>query len=118
MAAATLGTCDVRRCMSQSTSSSMTSIVSSPESRNQRSTFKWPIHASAEPRVIVETFFATKFFRSVSVQTGWSGMVMSISVMFAASSRLLRRFDVSVETATIAPNWSDMSVIADQLWSI
>jgi hypothetical protein len=94
----------VRRWMSQSTSSSMMRAVEELLLRKARSALRWPSHARAEPRVIVETCSARRLDISSGVHAGCAGMEMSISVMFAARRRPSRRGDCCRDTAMTEPN--------------
>lgn len=104
MAAAAVGIWTVRRWMSQSTSSSSIMTDSRSVERNQRSAFRCPSHASALPFDIRLSLSARSLFTSSSVHLGCTGMVISISVMLEASSKLSRRGDPSRDTASTAPN--------------
>lgn len=54
-----------------------------------------------------ELLCARMLARSSSLHCGWCGMVMSSSVMLAASRRLSRRAECGRETAAMAPNCVD-----------
>lgn len=105
MAAAAVGICTVRKWMSQSTSSSRIMTDSKSVERNHRSAFKCPSHASALPLDIRLSLSARSLVTSSSVHFGWAGIVISISVIFAANMRPSRRGDPSLDTATTAPNY-------------
>lgn len=104
MAAAARGTWVLRRWMSQSTSSSRIKAVSRSVERNQVRAFRWPIQANADPFLIRDFSGERKASRSSAVHFGWSGMVSSMPVRFAAKMRSFRRGEVACDTARTAPN--------------
>jgi hypothetical protein len=65
--------------------------------------FKWPSHASALPLLMILESFDRKLCRSSSVQSGCSGIKMSMSVRLAAHSRLALRGERLCETARMVP---------------
>jgi hypothetical protein len=72
------------------------------------SAFRCPIQAIAEPLLILEPSGDLKACTSLSVHTGWSGIVRSTPVRLAAWRRALRREDLACETAMMAPNYTNM----------
>ena len=80
-------------------------IVSRSVERNQRRTFRWPSHARADPFVNLESVSTRRLAMSEDDQVDWVGMVMSSSVMLAATMRPSLRGLPALDTAAMAPNW-------------